>query len=596
MPTIRTQADQWQTHVVLDSSDLGVAPRPKPYLSTPLQKFFRAMHAEGLNKTERKLRFKQYVSDVVDEIDRPSGRLGDHVFDAAAYSLERAKLKSMGAVITGLIKDDFTDAQLVEFRQLTDSVRRDIFSMVLDACTDDRKLTSGENRKFFFCASSHFVTKTAEAKYSRFHNCWISPDAWGMGNYVKSKAMDDYLSHDVAQRFYTSAEGIRVGAFDWVTNDYAADNGFQWVERHSGWLPLEVFEAMGYTLFSPGNDGPIGGYHSSRQVVGKIPSKMYDSRKPPLRMGLELEMENATANQHSSDLALAWLKKFAIVEIDGRKYRYCACEHDGSLNNGFECVTGYTGIDVHAHALAALKDNPFKGKLKSHDTTTCGLHVHIDRANITPLHAYKLNLFVNAKENLTLIHAIARRYNHDRYAAMAPKHGDSRVMGDYVRRVRDDLIQRKGVDNRKTRQEFSQLMKTRYREVIATANGTRYQAINFSNRNTVEFRLFRGSLKYETVMSCLEFTRAAWLFSYERSKAEMTSAEFLKFICRDDNRQDTKYLREYLTLKGFDTKERTVYTLPDKRLSQAMVEAEDAALGLPKPKANKLYQPQAVAA
>jgi len=46
------------------------------------------------------------------------------------------------------------------------------------------------------------------------------------------------------------------------------------------------------------------------------------------------------------------------------------------------------------------------------------------------------------------------------------------------------------------------------KEVYGKSSGTRYQAVNFENRNTVEFRLFRGTLNYTTFMATLEIVDA----------------------------------------------------------------------------------------
>jgi len=46
------------------------------------------------------------------------------------------------------------------------------------------------------------------------------------------------------------------------------------------------------------------------------------------------------------------------------------------------------------------------------------------------------------------------------------------------------------------------------KEVYGKSSGTRYQAVNFENTNTVEFRLFRGTLKYSTFIATLEIVDA----------------------------------------------------------------------------------------
>jgi hypothetical protein len=75
---------------------------------------------------------------------------------------------------------------------------------------------------------------------------------------------------------------------------------------------------------------------------------------------------------------------------DGTKY--CLLENDGSLSNGFEMVTGYSGLE-HTRQLEFFKSR--LSGAKSHNTSTCGLHVHICKSDMSLLHASKMVLFVN---------------------------------------------------------------------------------------------------------------------------------------------------------------------------------------------------------
>lgn len=582
MPTISTRYQAY---------DYRAAPEPVPTPPrTATMRQWDDWKRAGFTKNDRKMKFREYIANAVDETSRYAGRFADLIYSPDLLKRKRDMLKLYGKVFTSM-KNRKTGGDIrVEDAALVSAYsHEDRMTMVTMMRNSDKlhELLSGEGKKWFICQYTGFVTESAAAFHSRASNVWFSHSALGSGAFRRSNVMDDYILRGESLRYAPTAADYREGNWDWVSRAYVAENELRHEPRNSVYIPESVFDELGLA-FSNEDGSIIGSYHSSRNVVGKIPSA-YDKRKLPLLLGLELEVENATINVSTTALAFEWLKKFAAITINGKKYRYCATEHDGSLGNGFECVTGYTGLDVHEKALLPLKDLPFKGKLNSHNTTTCGLHVHIDRMSITPLHAYKLNLFINAKENQSLVYAVARRYNHDRYAAMAPKEGDGKIMGDYVRRIRADLFSMKG-NTARTRKEFSNAMRARYSEVIKQANSNRYQAINFNNSKTLEYRLYRGSLKYETIMSCLEFTRATWLFSHQRSRTEMNIPEFLKFICLPENRQDTKFLREYLTLKGFDTKERTAVKIPRGRLTQKIIECEDAGDALPKAKVNKLHQ------
>ena len=276
----------------------------------------------------------------------------------------------------------------------------------------------------------------------------------------------------------------------------------------------------------------IGEYHSSVDSLGHIPSK-YDDRKPRVLLGLELEME--IKDNYSKDERAGILLE-NVGDYEGNTY--ALCEEDGSLENGFEMVTGYTGLDVHAEQLQYFKQG-LKGAI-SHDSDNCGLHVHICKSDMSTLHGAKMILFINDQANHKLIKAIARRDSSE-YAKIKNKADSKQWLKDAV--------------------HYSSVKDRQLRSL----NADRYEALNFKNTKTIEFRLFKGSLVYETIMSCLEFTYATWFFTRDASTKNLTIDGFLKFICANENRADTRFLRSYLIAKGFDLPQKsTVVPFPDQ--------------------------------
>jgi hypothetical protein len=145
---------------------------------------------------------------------------------------------------------------------------------------------------------------------------------------------------------------------------------------------------------------------------------------------------------------------------------------------------------------------------------------------MTTLHGAKLVLFINDAANLELVKDIARR-NSSGFSKFQNKKEDKHWLKDsvYSSKDRDDQLKR--------------------------LNSDRYEALNFKNDKTVEFRLFKGTLKYETMVSCLEFAFACWHFTAQASTNELTTSKFLEFICSPENRKDTRFLRAYLKEKGY---------------------------------------------
>ena len=267
----------------------------------------------------------------------------------------------------------------------------------------------------------------------------------------------------------------------------------------------------------------IGSYHSSKRNLGHIPSS-YDLRSPRVLLGLELEIE--VDDNHDKDTrAKVLLDGMSdYKDEDNIRHTYCLMEEDGSLDNGFEMVTAYTGLDVHKAQLQYFKNRT--AGLTSHDTSTCGLHVHVCKSSMTTLHAAKMVLFINDPENIGLVKAIARRSDAS-YSKIKNKKDDKHWLKDSVHSSKDKD------------------------EQIRRMNSDRYEALNFKNDRTIEFRLFKGTLKYETMIACLEFSFACWHFTASASTSELTTSKFLEFICMPEHRKDTRFLRAYLKEKGY---------------------------------------------
>jgi hypothetical protein len=260
------------------------------------------------------------------------------------------------------------------------------------------------------------------------------------------------------------------------------------------------------------DNGPIAGYHTSRDVVRPLPSpftRSYGGRF----LGVELEVERTqTAEDGKGKIAQRiadWVNNQAgDITADKHVDQLLYFERDGSLSDGFEMVTAPMGLDDHARLWKTALSPTLTRQLRSHDTTTCGLHVHVSREGLSDLQISKMVCFVNDPDNRPLIEAVARRYgNH--------------FCG----------VSRKRLANAHER------------------DGNRYQAVNLCNSKTIEFRIFKGTLKYGAVMAAIEFTNAVTDFCNPTGAAgfNLKTAAFLDFINSVAMRKRTRYLRLYLS-------------------------------------------------
>lgn len=190
-----------------------------------------------------------------------------------------------------------------------------------------------------------------------------------------------------------------------------------------------------------------------------------------LYIGVELEADKGC----SYDAAYTISTEFYDVYL----------KHDGSLDTGFEIVSHPATLAYHKHDLGwekllnICKDN----HMRSHDTSTCGLHCHVSRAffgeesNEQDLHIAKLILLINKFWESHIVTFSRRdKFHLDRWAAKP------------VVDIEDSDTESEIVD-----------------KVKNTKYAGRYQGINLQNDNTVEFRMFRGTLKLNTFIAVLQF-------------------------------------------------------------------------------------------
>lgn len=264
----------------------------------------------------------------------------------------------------------------------------------------------------------------------------------------------------------------------------------------------------------------IGSYHSSKSSFSPISSvwtqansfyisKIVDIHNPPPRLeryfGVELEVEVKHGDRVDCATAIN------DVVNDGKVGKFCFFENDGSLSHGFEIITQPMGLDLHAKFWEWVNNKDLSRGLLSHNTSTCGLHVHVSRLGLTRLQLSKMVAFVNHPDNRALLEALARRYGSN-YAT----YSSTKRIGNALRE----------------------------------ANG-RYEALSLDPRRTIEFRMFKGSLKYESIMSAVEFANALVNFCNDQSGYgfKLDTKSFMQFIETPAMANDTKHLRPYIANK-----------------------------------------------
>jgi hypothetical protein len=184
--------------------------------------------------------------------------------------------------------------------------------------------------------------------------------------------------------------------------------------------------------------------------------------------------------------------KKAIRDIDELMGNRVLMKRDGSLSNGMEIVTRPAPLKKQY----ALWNDFFSKKhagMRSFDTETCGLHVHVGRSGIADAQhtVAKAVCFINSQANKLFVYLLA-----------------GRTANSYAR------------------------IKEKKLEDAYKNTGDRYEAINLTNQKTIEFRIFRGTLKKESLFKALEFCDALLDYCSQTENLEQSISRtgFIRYI------------------------------------------------------------------
>ena len=242
-----------------------------------------------------------------------------------------------------------------------------------------------------------------------------------------------------------------------------------------------------------------------------------------LVFGVELEMEPKSEDDAGQR---------EIVEALGGDDPDFILKSDGSLRSGVELVTKPMTLEEHkdwrwADVLESVQGIAQSGA----GTTRCGMHVHINKAALSPLLLGKLLVFLNADYTDELICLIAQRRGNGYCEKDCKRLNDGGRLWRY-------------------------------------ASPDRYERLNVT-RHTCEVRIFRGNLRPERVLKNIEFCHAAVAFCRDASMKEVASPRaFKEFLLK--NRSVYPELVRFLGEKqvpAFETlvRETTKYKKPEVR-------------------------------
>lgn len=214
--------------------------------------------------------------------------------------------------------------------------------------------------------------------------------------------------------------------------------------------------------------------------------------------GVELEIDKG-GEEHSNAQKL--------LDIANRNEERIYCKHDGSLNDGFEIVSHPMTLDYHTNKMNWLDvfEKAVEMEYRSHNTSTAGLHIHCSRS------------------------AFGKDYEQQEQAI-------GRVVF-FVERHWNELVKfsRRTLDNLNhwaaKYATISSTTEETYKKAKDKRMG-RYVAVNLENYNTIEFRLFRGTLRYKTFLATLQLVDEICYCAINMTDKEMEDMSWLDFVQR----------------------------------------------------------------
>ena len=280
-------------------------------------------------------------------------------------------------------------------------------------------------------------------------------------------------------------------------------------------------------------EGKIYGYHEFNDWT---PFKANGEVNPPFYIGHELEVENFDGDTSCVDLLY---EKLNVI-----------LAHDGSIDNGYEIISHpQTPRYIKEEKLEDYKE-VFKTMIergyRSHQTSTCGLHFHVTRPfyneinNILPWNCTQEQL----KERDNLID----KQNEiiDRIILVMETYKEELIK--FSRRKSSEMHWCQFLSD--FRNKPSGEIKSLYYVKKHKNTCTRYMALNLENSATIEFRLFKGTLNFDTFMASMELVNNIMTLCSDLS-TPVTDITWDKLV-------DSEYARKYCEEKDIHSDKRVI--------------------------------------
>lgn len=364
-------------------------------------------------------------------------------------------------------------------------------------------------------------------EYSTFEDCYINKDTsdYGYcdndlltndtienGDYIYCEDTEDYQPSDYTV-YLTDTEMYVSRDYDFQKCDECGDyfsNDYDMHYRNGNYYCDACWEDMEPIIYD---------YHKYED--GYYPRSL--ARESPLFMGFELEVDDVRGDCES----------LASSVLDG--------DMDGTLHCEYDCTVAFEFISqpctLEYHKNQHYNDwffSELDGNCQSHDAGTCGLHVHVNKSFFDDRGYSRLKtiLFFFKDE----LFQFSRRQRWD---------GGYSDFGERIHKNSVTMHKAKNIKH--------------------YGHSTWF---NENNSSTYEFRLFRGTLKYETFMASLELVHNICMIAMSNTDIITWDLLLDGDYCREYSNSRDIYCDNELNLSELEKKENELMQAIKKSLEE----------------------------
>lgn len=230
-----------------------------------------------------------------------------------------------------------------------------------------------------------------------------------------------------------------------------------------------------------------------------------EPREECIHMGFELEVDRRSYSENISNHAVTNEVDKICEAFD--KSGFLQYEDDGSLSYGFETISQPASLKFHLDNMEMYKQiftHYIRNGFISHDNARCGLHIHLDK-----------KYFGNQVDTASakMIYLFEKHWNN---------------MVKFSRRTEDQIEDWAG------RYHFDGRHST-LTKCVKEKNYGRYFAVNLENDDTIEIRLWRGTLNHTTFKATLKFTARLAELCKTKSAIELHKMSWEEILGDDED-------------------------------------------------------------